>query len=59
MANKTEDETRAKRKKIEVDRFSPDSSESVLDETDSEEEYSDDSSSSSEDDSEEDNDDIE
>ena len=59
MANKTEDETRAKIKKIEVDRFSPDSSESVLDETDSEEEYSDDSSSNSEDDSEEDNDDIE
>jgi hypothetical protein len=48
-----------KEKKIEVDRFSPDSSESVLDETDSEEEYSDDSSSNSEDDSEEDNDDIE
>ena len=59
MANRTEHETGAKRKKIEVDRFSPDSSESVFDETDSEEEYSDDSNSSSEDDSVEDNEDIE
>lgn len=52
IANKTEHDTRAKRKKIAVDRFSPDSSESVMDDYDSEEEYSDDSSVSSEDNSE-------
>ena len=61
MAKKTEDETRAKRKKIEVDRYSPDSSESVLDDNDSGEEYqySDDSSASSEDNGEDDKEDIE
>lgn len=50
VAKRTEDETRAKRKKIDVDRYSPDSSDSVLDDDDYEEEdqYSDDGSESSE-----------
>ena len=50
MAKRTEDETTAKRKKIDVDRYSPDSSDSVLDDDDYEEEdqYSDDDSENSE-----------
>ena len=49
------------RRKHEVDRYSPDSSESVLDDNDSGEEYqySDDSSASSEDNGEDDKEDIE